>query len=288
MSLGVKTANGDVKIHSVHVVPADGYMSYHDIAEGIELNSTTNASYIPYLIHLKDVNGVKDAVYFRSSPDYKNSLQLVAKEFVNSVKIRCSVYLRNVGTSFETRSNSLPSLYPNTENTRYNGIECTTNEGSELKLYRENINNIHPAILNKYGSYGNNWIPYNDMVVPFTDVFVLNGLLATDNVIFVHWPSGYWIIPFRDYVPTFEYVSGSGADAEYRVIGNPNVTSYKMGTSPVGNNAIYSDKYAFNSGTTTFTVAVDDFLASTFDIKLSDNTVLYAKNADTTDFVATM
>ena len=152
----------------------------------------------------------------------------------------------------------------------------------EFILNQSAFGTIHPAIVDKN-------IPNNEWITKIKDLFLydfhslitLTGYTFTgeEKLILINESFSYLLLLIPDGT-TFTLNNDSLRPSNSLRIWELSKSSY------FGNN-IRTDKVniAINSQTWTVTIAVSRILAATFDIKLTDETLVYSKNADVSDFV---
>lgn len=281
MSIGVKTATGDVKIHSVHVVPADGYTSEHDIMENIWANDYGYSGSVEYKNCLIEhaVSGNK-ADYVNTSNTINLGLKLTEIDSAEAPKILTTITPTSNNGSYR-RYNNTSGIYPNKRETIYSYTMQHSTSG-EFILNQSAFGTIHPAIVDKN-------IPNNTWATKTKDLFLydfhslitLTGYTFTgeEKLILINDGSNYtlWIIPDGT---TFTLTNGSLHPSN-------SLRKWDVSKSSYFGNNIRTAKFniAINSNTWTATIVVSSILAATFDIKLTDETLVYSKNADVSDFV---
>lgn len=284
MSIGVKTANGDVKIHSVHVVPADGYTSDHDIMENIWNNdygyTNTSIEYKNCLIeHIVSGN---NADYVNTANTIDLGLKLAEIDSTGAPKI-LTVIAPTSNSGCYRRYNNTTGIYPNKRETIYSyTIQHST--GGEFLLNQSAFRTIHPAIVDKQ-------IPNNVWITKIKDLFLydfhslitLTGYTFTgeEKLILINENSSYILLLIPDGT-TFTLNNDSlipSNSLRYWDVSKSSYFGNTIRTAKV-NIAIKSQSQAWKSA-----ITVSHILASTFDIKLTDETIVYSKNADVSDFV---
>ena len=281
MSIGVKTANGDVKIHSVHVVPADGYTSDHGVMENIWNNDygyTGTAEYKNCLVEYTTSGNKAD--YVNSANPINLGLKLTEIDSTEAPKILTTIAPTSNNGSYR-RYNNTSGIYPNKRETIYSyAIQYST--GGEFILNQSAFGTVHPAIVDKPIT-SNVWLTkIKDLFLyDFHSLITLTGYTFTggEKLILITDSYNYtlWIIPDGT---TFTLTNDSLRPSN-------SLRKWDMSKSSYFGNNIRTAKVniAINSNTWTATIAVSSILAATFDIKLTDETLVYSKNADVSDFV---
>lgn len=281
MSIGVKTANGDVKIHSVHVVPADGYTSDHGVMENIWNNDygyTGTAEYKNCLVE-HTTSGNK-ADYVNSANTINLGLKLTEIDSTEAPKILTTIAPTSNNGSYR-RYNNTSGIYPNKRETIYSyAIQYST--GGEFILNQSAFKTIHPAIVDKPIT-SNVWLTkIKDLFLyDFHSLIALTGYTFTgeEKLILITDSYNYTLCIIPDGT-TFTLTNDSLRPSN-------SLRKWDMSKNSYFGNNIRTAKVniAINSNTWTTTIAVSSILAATFDIKLTDETLVYSKNADVSDFV---
>lgn len=275
MSVGIKTATGDVKIHSVRVVPADGYYTTRQIVEALEQYSDTNTTNVPLqTIYKTDGTFAK---YIRCNTfvsQYLNGYSFNDK----ATKVHCRIY----GSSTVTIRNCT-GIYP-TSTGSFGSFISTPGAYEKIKYNPNKLGYKHPAIAKKYpGIFSGQWTDFEDSEFNFTDLAVLANA-TTDDYIVVHKSGSIYSI-YRyvgESAPVFEIASGSN----YKAMNSQKdfrhgISSYLVSSSGKQLSAVVT----IGSTENTDSFNIENIVAATFDIKDANDTVLFAKNADITDYV---
>lgn len=278
MSLGVKTATGDVKIHSVHIKPADGYYTTQQIVEALEANSdvSSNANTPVFTMYKTDETYSR---YIRTS---SNNITLVLKGYSfndKATKVNCGLFAS--GTMQLRKSDS--GIFPVTTDT-FGSTSITQYEKEKLKINSDKIGARHPAIAKKYPTiFNNQWIEFDDDEFNFTDLATLSNATTDDYIVVYNNGSAYYIYRYvGESDPVFEIASGSN----YRAMNSQKDFRHDIGGALVSSGGRQlNDMVAINGSERTDSFPIANIIAATFDIKDANDTVLFAKNADITDYV---
>lgn len=278
MSIGIKTATGDVKIHSVHVTPADGYYTTQQIVEALEANSdvSSNANTPVVTMYKTDETYSK---YIRTS---SNGITLYLKGYSfndKATKVNCGLYV--TGTMQLRKSDS--GIFPITTDT-FGSTSILQGEKIKLKINPDKIGTRHPAIVKKYPTiFNNQWIDFEDDKFNFTDLATLTNATTDDYVVVYNSGSTYYIYRYvGESAPVFEIASGSN----YRAMNSQKDFRHDISGALVASSGKQlNDVAAINGTERNDTFPIASIIAATFDIKDANDTVLFAKNADITDYV---
>lgn len=283
MSIGVKTATGDVKIHSVHVVPADGYTSNHDIMENIWANDygySGSAEYKNVVIENRASSGKINYVNIGGTIDL--GLKLLDIDSTEVPKILTSIAATSSSNIYRRYNTIDGGMYPNKREYDYTQtIQYSTDD--EFIINQSAFRNIHPAIVNK-NIPSNKWTrkTKNMFLYDFYTVFGLTNYTFTgeEKLILVNDNSAYrlWVIPNdTTFTLTNNVITPSKSLTGWSMTKSSYFRSSVVRTSKVN--------ISYSASTYNPTIAVSSILASTFDIKLTDETIVYSKNANVSDFV---
>lgn len=277
MSIGVKTANGDVKIHSVHITPADGYYTTQQIVEALEANSdvNSNANTPVATMYKTDETSSK---YIRAS---STSITLYLKGYSfndKATKVNCSLFASG---SMQLRKND-SGIFPVTTDTFGSG-SISQGEKIKLKINSDKIGARHPAIVKKYPTiFNNQWIDFEDDEFNFTDLATLTDATVDDYIVVYNSGSTYYIYRYvGESAPVFEISSGSN----YRAMNSQKDFRHTISSLVSSSGVQLNDVVAINGSERTDSFPIANIIAATFDIKDANDTVLFAKNADITDYV---
>lgn len=278
MSIGVKTSNGDVKIHSVHIKPTDGYYTTQQIVEALEANSdvSSNANTPVVTMYKTDETSSK---YIRTS---STSISLYLKGYSfndKATKVNCGLYV--TGTMQLRKSDS--GIFPVTSDT-FGSTSILQDEKIKLKINSDKIGKRHPAIAKKYQTiFNNQWIDFEDDEFNFTDLATLTNATTDDYIVVYNSGSTYYIYRYvGESAPVFEIASGSN----YRAMNSKKDFRHDISSALVASaGRQLNDVVAISGSERTDSFPIANVIAATFDIKDANDTVLFAKNADITDYV---
>ena len=223
------------------------------------------------------------ASYWRCWSDVAWNMELVPYDYTENftkvyAKMRASTLYNNQG-SYSGSTLTPPILIPNsTSNSKW--LQMGEHLTVPCKFEVKNLTSLsacHPAISDRYTFTEGGWYTYTDLY-DFSDIITLDGASSSDYLFGVTFSSGRRIFRYTSQ-PVFEPYNN-----EYRTQGNPNVIRYRpdgvIGTA-------YTAKTTLTSDLITFTINVTDINFATFDVYDTNGNLLFAKNADITDFVAT-
>ena len=278
MSIGVKTANGDVKIHSVHIKPADGYYTTQQIVEALEANSDVSSNANTPVVTMYKT----DETYSRYIRTSSTSITLYLKGYSfnnKATKVNCGLYV--TGTMQLRKSNS--GIFPVATDT-FGSFNISQDEKIKLKINPDKIGTRHPAIAKKYPAiFNNQWIDYDDDEFNFTDLATLTNATTDDYIVVYKSGSTYYIYRYvGESAPVFEIASGSN----YRAMNSQKDFRHEISAALVSSaGKQLNDVVTIGSTERTDSFPIANIIAATFDIKDANDTVLFAKNADITDYV---
>lgn len=214
-------------------------------------------------------------VPYDASTDYKKI----------KAKIRFATTYSNQGL-YKYSDLTPPGIVPNASyNSKY--LQFAENETDPIKFKVGNLSNMsacHPEISDRYTFTEGGWYDYSDEY-DFDELFDV-GLTAQDNVVIVRFASGDYIYRYPSgQVPTAHIENGTvfrfdaASNVDYVKISDVIGTAYT---------AIPTFSYTSSSGAYSVDPATEALLATTCDIYDSTNgNLLFAKNADITDYIAT-
>jgi hypothetical protein len=223
------------------------------------------------------------AFYWRCWTDVAWNMELVPYDYTENftkvyAKMRASTLYNNQG-SYSGSTLTPPILIPNsTSNSKW--LQMSEHLTVPCKFEVKNLTNMsacHPAISDRYTFTEGGWYTYTDLY-DFSDIITLDGASSSDYLFGVTFSSGRRIFRYTSQ-PVFEPYNN-----EYRTQGNPNVIRYQL-DGVIG--TAYTAKTTLTSDLATFTINVTDINFATFDVYDTNGNLLFAKNADITDFVAT-
>ena len=278
MSIGVKTANGDVKIHSVHVVPADGFYTTRQIVEALEVYADTGKDKVPFAtMYCTDESY---SLYTRVGSSATIQLTLAGYEFADKCrKVVCKIkYSSTTGVRYNDTG-----IYP-TETNSYGNYTYAPREKAKIKFVSSKIATYHPAIPKNYpGIFNDQWVDFANGEIPFTDLAVLTNATTDDYIVVYNSGSAYYIYRYvGESAPVFEIASGSN----YRAMNSQKDFRHDIKSALVTSDGRQlNDVVAIGSTERTDSFPISAVIAATFDIKDANDTVLFAKNADITDYV---
>ena len=278
MSLGVKTANGDVKIHSVHITPADGYYTTRQIVEALEANSDVNSNANTPVVTMYKT----DETYSRYIRTPSNNITLVLKGYSfndKATKVNCGLYA--TGTMQLRKSDS--GIFPVSADS-FGSTPILQREKIKLKINPDKIGTRHPAIVKKYPTiFNNQWIDFDDDEFNFTDLATLTNATTDDYIVVYNNGSTYYVYRYvGESAPVFEISSGSN----YKAMNSQKDFRHDIASALVASaGRQLNDVVAISGSERTDAFTIANIIAATFDIKDANDTVLFAKNADITDYV---
>jgi hypothetical protein len=278
VSLGVKTANGDVKIYSVHIKPTDGYYTTQQIVEALEANSdiSSNAN-TPVATMYKT-----DETYSRYIRSFSSASLLLKGYSFNdkATKVNCGLYM--TGGSFPIRKSD-SGIFPVATDS-FGDFHIRQGEKMKLKINSDKIGTRHPAIVKKYPTiFDNQWIDFENDEFNFTDLATLTDATIDDYIIVYKNGSTYYVYRYvGESAPIFEISSGSN----YRAMNSQKDFRHDIASALVmSTGRKLNDVVTINSSEGTDAFPIANVIAATFDIKDANDMVLFAKNADITDYV---
>jgi hypothetical protein len=277
VSLGVKTANGDVKIHSVHIKPTDGYYTTQQIVEALEANSdmSSNANTPVVTMYKTDETYSR---YIRTSSSA--SLYLKGYSFNDkATKVNCGLY--ETGSIQLRKSDS--GIFP-VATDAFGSFNISQGEKIKLKINPDKISTRHPAIVKKYPTiFNNQWIDFENDEFNFTDLATLTDATIDDYLVVYNSGSTYYVYRYvGESAPVFEISSGSN----YKAMNSQKDFRHDIASTLVTSaGRQLNDVVAINGSERTDAFPIANVIAATFDIKDANDTVLFAKNADITDYV---
>ena len=289
MSMNLKTQNGLQPIHSVHIIPADGYTSEHDIMESIWKNDYGYTGSIAYKNCLIEhfTSGNKTGYIINSANTINLGLKLVEIDSATAPKILIDIAPTSNNGCY-LRYNNMAGIYPNKRDA-INSYLMPYSTGGEFIINQSAFGTIHPAIVNK-NIQNNAWLPKTKdlFLYDFYELITLTGYTFTGEeklILAISIDSSYynlWIIPDDT---TFTIDS---TIMENMLKPNKSLRKWELSKSSYFGNNIRTGKITINiygGGYMSTMIPISTILASTFDIKLTDETLVYSKNADVSDFV---
>ena len=279
MSIGVKTANGDVKIHSVHVVPADGYYTTRQIVENLEQYSDSQQNLVPAFTRYAPDGSY--ALYGRCTTSSSHKLCLAPSSFLNGYKnVESSIAFTASSTVVYTRAANNSGVYPiSTANVSKFTISNTRD--TYMRLFSEKISECHPAFLEKFPNCLNgNWFmhPTDSKTYKFSDLFAIANATSDDYIVTVN---GY-IYRISNATEPIAMHSGNNI-----VLTGESIKRFSISSSSLIDNKYYSDIQSLTTSTSVSSISVtpQSILNTTFDIYDTSEELVVEKNADITDFV---
>lgn len=278
MSLNLKIQEGLQKIHSVHITPADGFYTTQQIVENLEAYADTTKDKVPFAtVYCTDASY---ALYTRVGSTATIQLTLAGYEFADKCrKVVCKIkFSSTTGVRYNDTG-----IYP-TEANSYGNYTYAPREKAKIKFVSDRIGTYHSAIPKKYsGILNNQWVDFANGEIPFTDLAVLTNATVDDHIVVYNSGSTYYIYRYvGESAPVFEIASGSN----YRAMNSQKDFRHEISSALISSSGKQlNDVVAIGSTERTDAFPISAVIAATFDIKDANNTVLFAKNTDITDFV---
>ena len=235
---------------------AAAYSAGSGAAEYLLRSQTSTSNYIP-------------AVYLNGTPTDDTYKRLsVTSAIESSSTTAVNKYYKSTG-----------GIYPDSvvqERVLLNGKKVILNR----EVFELNSNVIHPAFTAIYSPVTDAWFDVHETdTVKFCDMCTLSGASSADNIAVIYGNNNIYAVDFGSAVPTF---SGTST---YTIPGSPSFYRLSLSTN-FGNKKAKATISAVSSKPFT-SFSADDIRAATFDMYDSGNSLIFAKNADISDYVAT-
>ena len=257
-----------------------GGFSLRDIVEALETTSDVQQSNVPAYTHYKTDGSY--ARYVRAGSTPSLTAQIKALSYTDGFKtVLGSLYV--TGGSQPLRVNESGIFPAGTDS--FGSVTTAPAEKMCMKINPERFVTIHPAFAAKYtGCMDGEWFAFEDGAYRFTDIFSLTGAAAADYIVMCDVSgSKYAYLYSGENPPVFEPKNGG----KYGAAEGRTDSRYDLGAVVSSGGSKY---YSAVQGVTSSVGRTDSFLLTsivhaTFDIKDAGGNILFAKNAEITDFV---
>lgn len=257
-----------------------GGFPLREIVEALEATSDVQQSNVPAYTYYK-TDGTY-ARYVRAGSTSSLTAQIKALSYTDGFKkVQGSLYVS--GGTQPLRVNE-SGIFPAGVDS-FGSITTAPAEKMCMKINPERFGTIHPAFAAKYtGCMDGEWFAFEDGAYRFTDIFSLTGATAADYIVMCDVSgSKYAYLYTGETPPVFEVKSGS----KYGAAEGRTDSRYDLGAVVSSGGSKY---YSAVQGVTSSAGRTDSFLLAsivhaTFDIKDAGGNILFAKNAEITDFV---
>ena len=255
--------------------------SLRQVVEALEETSDVQQSNVPAYTYYK-TDGTY-ARYVRTGSTASLTAQIKALSYTDGFKkVQGSLYVS--GGTQPLRVNE-SGIFPAGVDS-FGSITTAPAEKMCMKINPERFGTIHPAFAAKYtGCMDGEWFAFEDGNYRFTDIFSLTDATAADYIVIcdISGSGKYAYLYSGETPPVFEVKSGS----KYGAAGSQTDSRYDLGAVVSSGGSKY---YSAVQGVTSSAGRTDTFLLAsivhaTFDIKDAGGNILFAKNAEITDFV---
>lgn len=257
-----------------------GGFSLREIVEALETTADVQQSNVPAYTHYKTDGSC--ARYVRTGSTSSLTAQIKALSYADGFKkVQGSLYVS--GGTQPLRVNESGIFPAGTDS--FGGITTAPAEKMCMKINPERFGTIHPAFAAKYtGCMDGEWFAFEDGAYRFTDLFELTGATAADYIVIcdISGSGKYAYLYTGATPPVFEAKSGG----KYGAAGSQTDSRYDLGALvSSGGSKYYSAVQGVSCSSRTDSFLLASIVRATFDLKDAEGNILFAKNAEITDFV---